>query len=312
MNIYNFCIAWNWEHDADFVKIMESTCQARGLSVFLVNPDNLSEVLQALACRELSFQAYFDRASDTDVRFISLAELLRHQFENCETVKEGLPKPPLYINPHEKAYHFSDKASAHLEFINAGLRTPYTIILPPYHEQNDLPKIDLSPLGPSFVVKPARGGGGEGVTFGVSAINQVLLLRQQKPSDKYLLQRFIVPVQLGTRPAWFRVIYCCGQVYPCWWDTITYIYNPVTPAEETCYGLASLRDIAMKVAQICGLHLFSTEIAYTTEGHFTAIDNVNDQIDMRLKSKAIDGVPDDIVQNIANCLVALVAEHVSL
>jgi hypothetical protein len=192
--------------------------------------------------------------------------------------------------------------------MNAGLHVPYTIILPPYDEQHDLFHIDLSPLGPSFVVKPARGGGGEGVTFGVSALSQVLLLRQKKPADKYLLQRFIVPVQLGTRPAWFRVIYCAGQVHPCWWDTVTHIYIPVTPAEEDCYGLTSLRDIAATVARICGLQLFSTEIAYTTEGHFTAIDNVNDQIDLRLKSKAVDGVPDDIVQNIANCLVALVQE----
>jgi len=331
MKNYNFCIAWNWEYDSDFVRLLEEACRARGLSLLQVTPQNLSEVLQALANKELSFQVFFDRASDTDARFITISQLVRPQPEPVsntnlkflsifhylgkllrKSTPELAPIPQVYhINPLELALHSWDKALTHQAFKEADIPTPDTIILPSYNEREDLPSIELSSLGPNFVIKPAAhrvGGEQEDVIFGATTLEQVRYARQRKPSDKYLLQRFMVPVQLDTRPAWFRVIYCSGQVYPCWWDTITHIYHPVTPAEETCYGLTPLRDIAAKVAGICGLQLFSTEIAKTQEGRFIAIDNVNDQIDLRLKSKAMDGVPDDIVQNIAHRLVALVPE----
>src|SRR4030042_1793520 len=67
------------------------------------------------------------------------------------------------INPHERALHAVNKASMHLEFITAGIHTPHTIILPPYSQQPYLSFLDLSPLGGKFIVKPAHGGGGEGV-----------------------------------------------------------------------------------------------------------------------------------------------------
>ena len=38
----------------------------------------------------------------------------------------------------------------HLELIASGLNTPYSIILPPYDEQPELPDLDLSPLGPGL------------------------------------------------------------------------------------------------------------------------------------------------------------------
>jgi len=333
MKTYNFCIAWNWEYDADFVRLLEEACRARGLSLLQVTPQNLSEVLQALANKELSFQVFFDRASDTDARFVTISQLVRPQPNSVSNtnlkvlsiirhfrklLRKSTPElaliPQVYrINPLELALHSWDKALTHQAFEKAEIPTPDTIILPSYSECENLPPIELSSLGPNFVIKPAAhrvSGEQEDVIFGATTLEQVRCARQRKPSDKYILQRFIVPVQLDTRPAWFRVIYCTGQVYPCWWDTITHIYHPITPAEETCYGLTPLRDIAAKVARVCGLQLFSTEITKTQEGHFIAIDNVNDQIDLRLKSKAMDGVPDEIVQNIANCLAALVPSEI--
>jgi hypothetical protein len=117
----------------------------------------------------------------------------------------------------------------------------------------------------------------------------------------------VTPIQLGSRAAWFRVIYGAGKVYVSWWDTDTHVYTPVTAAEETSYHLSPLREIASSIAQFCGLDLFSTEIALTADDLFVVVDYVNDQIDLRLKSKAADGVPDVIVQDIADGLARLVA-----
>jgi len=290
---YDLCLAWNWEHDADFARLLDLACCSHGLSLLQITPDNLGDMLQSLANSQIAFRAFLDRASDTDARFMPVVQWAYEHLVYC-------------INPHERARRTWDKATMHLDFINAGLYAPYTLILPSYHEQPVLPPMDLNPLGDRFTIKPVHGGGGEGVVTEATSLSQVLAARQEYPTDKYLLQAHVVPAQPGSRPAWFRVLYCAGQVYPCWWDTRTHVYTPVTSAEESCYSLTPLRTIPASIARICGLELFSTEIALTSEGLFTVVDYVNDQIDLRLQSKALDGVPDDIVQDIAERLVTLV------
>jgi hypothetical protein len=144
-----------------------------------------------------------------------------------------------------------------------------------------------------------------------TSVQQVLAARQEYGNDAYLLQAHIAAVQLGSRAAWFRVLCCAGRVYPCWWDTGTHVYTPVASAEEGEYGLQPLRDIIASIAQICGLQMFSTEIAFTADGRFVIVDYANDQIDLRLQSKAYDGVPDHIVLDMADCVVGLVQTYSS-
>jgi hypothetical protein len=197
----------------------------------------------------------------------------------------------------------------HEVLIEAGLHTPYTIILPSYREQPALPTIDLSRLEDRFVIKPSRGGGGVGVVTGAASLAEVFDARREHPTDRYLLQREIVPAQFGHRVAWFRVLYCAGRAYPCWWDTETHVYTPVSDAEEAAFGLEPLRRVTATLAQVSGLDLFSTEISVTLEGMFVVVDYVNDQIDLRLQSKAVDGVPDEIVRDIVERLADLPAIH---
>jgi hypothetical protein len=295
---YDLCLAWNWEHDADFVRLLDLACQSHGLSLLEITADNIGDMLPALLNNQVTFRAFLDRASEADARFMPLVQWARDH-------------AVYHLNPHERALRTWDKAAMHLALTSAGLHTPYTIVLPSYEEQPTLPPIDLTPLGDSFTIKPAHGGGGEGVVIEATSLSQVDAARQEYPADRYLLQAQIAPARIGSRPAWFRVIHCAGQVYPCWWDTHTHVYTPVTLAEENCYGLTPLRHIATSIARICELELFSTEIALTLDGLFVVVDYVNDQIDLRLQSKAPDGVPDDMVRDIAERLVALVAAHLS-
>jgi hypothetical protein len=55
--------------------------------------------------------------------------------------------------------------------------------------------------------------------------------------------------------------------------------------------------------------LFSTEITLTPDGRFVIVDYVNDPIDLRLQSKALDGVPNDIVLDITDRLAEFVLTH---
>lgn len=293
MDCYDLCVAWNWPYDADFIRVLEETCRQHGLSMLQVTPENLETTLQALTSQTLVFRSTLNRASDSDPRFLSLIHWVALQ---------GWFR----INPRERESRAADKATMHLEFISNGIHTPYTIILPPYQEQPDLAPIDLSPLGQCFAIKPARGGGGDGVVVGATTMDQIWASRREYPHDSYLVQAHIEPVRLDSCPAWFRVIYCTGQVYASWWTAENKVYRPVTAEEESRFGLAPLQQVVAAIARLSRLHFFSTEIALTAEGQFVAVDYVNDQIDLRLQSVAPDGVPDAIAGDMARRLVELV------
>ena len=296
MILYTMGIAWNWEYDADFVNLLESALTSRGLSLLQITPDNFEDMMCSLSRNELAFRVFFDRASDSDPCFEPLIKWAGNHATYC-------------INHHEKARRTWDKTAMHQTLIHAGLYTPYGIILPSYAEQPELSHIDLNPLGKRFTIKPAHGGGGEGVVNDATSLKEVLDARKLFPADKYLLQSHIDPIRLGNHMAWFRVIYCSGQIYPCWWDNSTHIYTLLTCEDKNLYNLTPLIDMTATVARLSSLDIFSTEIAITVDGTFVVIDFVNDQIDLRLKSKACDGVPDTIVQDIAARAALLAATN---
>ena len=289
---YNLCQTWNWGYDADFVRILDGACQSHGLSLLQITSENLLDMMRSLANGEIIFQVFFDRASDADARFVSIVQWASNHNTH-------------HINPHALACRAWDKVAMH-QAISVSMETPFTIILPSYDEQPLLPEIDLSSLGQSFTIKPAYGGGGDGVIKEATKLGQVLVARQEFPAQRYLLQAHIIPARLDSRMAWFRIIYCAGKTYPCWWDNDTHIYTQVTSNEEACYNLSSLRSITSSIANLCGLTLFSTEIAITPDGRFLVVDYVNDPIDLRLQSRAFDGVPDEIVKDIAERLLELI------
>lgn len=296
MKDYDLCLAWNWEYDADFAALLDRACATHRLELLQVTGENLDSVIEALDRRDIRFDSFLDRASDSETRFLDLADRAKavgaHRF-----------------NPRERAVRAMNKATMHLEFLTAGIRTPYTIILSPHEDQPHLPPLDLQPLGDRFTIKPAHGGGGGGVIIEARTFDQVREARLEYPSDHYLLQAHVVPAELGGRPAWFRVIYCSGVIFPFWWHVVTHTYDSVIDEEVREYRLEPLFSTAETIAAVCGLDLFSTEIARTEDGLFVAVDYVNDPIDLRLRSKTADGVPDDVVERIADRLASAVLEH---
>lgn len=287
---YDLCLCWYWEYDDVFAGMVARACWEEGLTFWQITPENLLESVTALYKGEATFQTLLDRSQGDD-RF---APIIRWAKEYGRR----------RINPGEVSAWSEDKATMHLELINAGLHTPYTILLPPFIEQPVLPPLDLTPLGKQFVIKPSHGGGGEGVILGASTLDQVLRARMDFPEQKYLLQATVVPRTIQGQPAWFRVFYAAGETYPCWWHPLTHVYSVVAPQEEHRHGLAKLHEITRRIASICQLDWFSTEIALTLE-EFIVVDYVNDGIDTRVQSKAVDGVPDEVMRGIAKQLARL-------
>jgi hypothetical protein len=265
---------------------LELACRENSLTLFQITPDNRDNILRSIANSEISFRAFFDRASDTDKRFMPLVDW-------------ALGQPICLINPYPFAQLVWDKVACHINLSNAGLSTPETIFLPSFKNEPWLPPKDLSSLGSCFTIKPAHGGGGKGVVKQAKTWDEVLAARQQYPEDQYLIQAFIEPAVLDSRRAWFRVIYCCGEVFLCWWDTTTHTYTPLSPIDEERLQLHKLMEIASQIARISNLDLFSSEIAKTPQGEFIVVDYINDPVDLRLQSITNEGVPDDIVKTIA-------------
>ncbi|NWG33481.1 MAG: hypothetical protein HXY42_03490 [Chloroflexi bacterium] len=287
---YDLCLPWYWEYDIDFVRFIENACSEQGLTLWQVTPDNLLESVTALYKGDKSFNTLLDRSQGDD-RFLP--------FNNW--AKEYNKRR---INPPELSKWSEDKATMHLELISAGIHTPYTILIPPFLEQPALPDFDLTPLGRHFVIKPSNEGGSAGVILGASTLDQVLRARMEFPDQKYLLQATVTPRTIQGRPAWFRVFYAVGATYPCWWHPLTHVFSTVTPSEEHRYNLTPLHNITQRIASICRLDWFTTEIALAHD-NFVVVDYVNDQIDTRVQSKAVDGAPDDVMKGVAERLVGL-------
>ncbi len=294
---YDIGLVWNWVYDQEFLHLIVSAVQAKGLSAFLIDHTNLAETIEKVKSDKIQFHFILDRASDEDERFLPLAQAFTRRQSS------STPRPPLcIINPYELLRRASDKATMHLEFLTRGLHVPFTIIISPYNHKHEveLSLTELSQLGRPFIIKPANTtGGGVGVVLGAESLKDIIETRQHHKNDKYLLQEKVNPAHLEERRAWFRVFYAFGQIIPCWWDDLTHIYEELTPADEEGFGLRPLRTITATIREICGLEFFSTEIALTPGQSFIVVDYVNEMCDMRLKALHVDGVPDPIVQRIA-------------
>jgi hypothetical protein len=287
---FDLAVAWDWEHDHEFIAILEAQIHDHRLRFFSISHHNVHESLKSLQKGTLSFGAFLDRASDADENFLPLARYLKKSSAR-------------FLNHPDAVHHAIDKATMHLEFITKGIDVPFTIIISPYNKKTDaeLSLGDLARLGRPFIIKPANTtGGGVGVILGAETLKDIIESRQHHKNDKYLLQEKITPVRFHNRKAWFRVFYTCGAIIPCWWDDDTHIYGTITCNEVSLAGLRPLISITRKIWEVCKLEFFSTEIAMTSEKQFVVVDYVNDICDMRLQSKHGDGVPDIVVGEVCN------------
>lgn len=293
MKIFDLGIAYNWEYDVDFVSLVEQKLQAVGLSSYVIHNNNVLEVKEDLLQKKLAFNCYLDRAWDVDERFEEIGKILQRRKTRI-------------FNPYKNVLHAIDKASMHLEFITAGLNVPYSIIIPPHNQKEDikLSVEDLAILGRPFIIKPCNTtGGGIGVVTGAESLKEILNERTSYNNDKYLIQEKIYPGTIENKRTWFRCFGAFGKVIVVFWDDQTHIYEPISEVLKSKINIKKLNQITKTILSIIQLDFFSTEIVLTNCNKFVVIDYVNDQCDMRLKSKHVDGVPDEIVNQIISYLI---------
>jgi glutathione synthase/RimK-type ligase-like ATP-grasp enzyme len=299
MQLYDVCLASDWSYDRDLLVRLEALLQLEGHTTYLTWPENLEETLHSLRAADLRFRYLVDRASNTSTEFLELYRFLAasgiHCFEN----------PRILLRA-------SDKAAMHLAFRGAGIPVPDTLILPPFEERREI-QIDeqsLGRLGVPFVIKPANTtGGGTGVYQDGRGLEDVVRFRKEYPADKYLVQERILPrIRNGLR-CWFRALYATGDVYCCWWNEQTHVYEILSTDAAGKEIVGRICDILHRIARITCLQLFSVEIVLDDRERLVVVDYVNESPDLRRKSQFVDGVPDELVDQIIERLAERIGQE---
>lgn len=217
------------------------------------------------------------------------------------------------IDPPERALAAFDKSRLHPRLLAAGVKVPFTVIVP--REKADhfqLNAEEKAALGSPFIIKPAMGYGRKGLVLDASTEADLARSITAWPDQNYLLQHRIVPREINGAPAYFRVYYVFGSVWFSWWNCYKDDYRLVTPQEAQEHDLKPLEEIIRRIASVSGMNFFSSEIAQTESREFFAIDYMNDQCHMLSQTaNAQMGVPDELVAAIAKRLAEAARELIS-
>jgi hypothetical protein len=132
----------------------------------------------------------------------------------------------------------------------------------------------------------------------INCPDDILKLKKENSADSYIIQKKISPRILKDNPAWFKTLYCLGEIFPCWWHPINHSYKILTAQESDKCGLLEIWKITEQIKNACKLSFFSAEIALQDNNKFIVANYAHDKPDMRRQSKINDGLPDEIVNKI--------------
>ncbi|OGV76709.1 MAG: hypothetical protein A3K19_18060 [Lentisphaerae bacterium RIFOXYB12_FULL_65_16] len=296
---YDLGVAYWCERDDLFLRELKARAAQLALDLLVVEPVWVADVLRRQDEGAVRFGVLLDLASEIAAPADSFTRL----------AVAARQKGSRVVNDPIRAARFGHKGMAHLALQAAGLPVPYAILVP-YSgvERRTLTELDVKGLGQPFFIKPCFGFAGMGVIGDARQIKDVHRAHTAFADAQYLLQRRVEVAELGGQPAYWRVIHAFGETLLCWWHPLTRHYTAVMQWQIQDYDLWPLFDIGERVAAVTGMGLFSIEVARTPTGHYTLIDYVNDQIDLRAKSFHADGVPDELVRYLARRIAEFAAQ----
>ncbi len=310
---------------AVFGRWLAEAARPLGLSCALIHQGVVAEALRRLATGELTigfhldYESYWHRADDPFARL-------------AFAVLDAGGHP---VNVPARSRAFTDKASAHHELVRARLGVPPTVLVRPWTPPRDLTEqerweLRLDEPGTRVFLKPANGSCGRGVARVDRPTPQRLRealaeVRRFDPDDTYLVQTEVRPPRLTcadavSRPAYWRVLSCLGEVTAFWWQPHEHLpagvgsYRAVTREEVRRNRLEPIYHFTQTLGELTGLEWFSTELALcpvSRPGRFrvedgegrelplVAIDYLNDQCDVDPQSRWPGGPPDEYVRRLA-------------
>jgi len=294
MKAFDLGIAWDREEDNEFVEGLNNYALKEGLRPYLLHGYNFYASLKDISEGNIHFRSFLNRTTEDDPVFSGLPDFLK---------RKGIT----FINHPDKAKESGDKFKMHLKFNSHDIPVPKTVLLGSQDDKQSS-GLKIKYVSKPYVLKPAVGSCGNGVSIDVHSWDDVVEVRKQHKDIRYIAQEKISPKNLESKLAWFRVFYSCGTVTPCWWDPVTHVYAILTLKEVYASGLYDIWHLTKRISRICSLAFFSTDIVMRDDGKLVIADYVNDQPDMRKKSKFSDGVPDEIVAMVIQNILSFVKE----
>ena len=301
MKQYDFALAWNSGSKENFVRWARKECNLRGMKFLLITEKNLETIINDLEKGRLKVRFLLDNEADYEDKNNLFARL-------CYAVKDI---DGYVVCDPDDSRQASNKAVTHYDLVRAKIPVPYTIVVRNWEPDDfTLTKEEVKRLGAPIIIKPATGFGQKGVVKNANgSIAEIAQARHFNRGDDFLLQEKIEPVVIDDKQAWFRVYFLFGEIIPCWWDTESGRYSHVTLREMYKIRLLSLVRMVSEIARITHMEFFSSEIAITGAGkdrRFVAIDYVNDQPELCVRSEKVGGGPvPEVVQHIAERIVEL-------
>lgn len=292
---HDVAVAWNWEHDTEFVADLGRAVRERGLSFRSVMPEDVEGLLVPAEAGALKWGVLLDRAWESDARFRRLNDL-------------AAAAGTRLVNPPELSARMGNKLAMGALLRDRGVPVPRVVdFLPEVYSAEELSRLTADWKRPLWL-KPGNSGGGDGV-LELGELPGTFPHGAEWLKERFLVQEHAGPIDLAGRPAWFRVITVFGKPHAFWWHPSTHAFTAVTESDVASHGLACVLATARAVAEAAGMEIFSTEIALTAPRAPLVVDPVNDPVDFRRKSKAADAIPDEalaaMIADIADGLAAM-------
>lgn len=305
MEAFDFGIGWPvaGEENEFFVSTLKSECEARRLKFIFIDGASIDTLSSKIKKGEFKLKFYLDMASET---FDPKDNFTKFAYSLKDSGTRVVADP-------DDVKAAADKSITHFDLAMAKVSVPYTVLVRNWELTRRLTDEEKTGLGFPFVIKPALGYGQKGVKIirQKATLKEIAEARQLNKGDNFLLQEFIEPAELNGEPAWFRVFHLFGEIFPCWWNPVTHVYRHVTLKETDEYKLLPLIRITTEIARITRIDWFSCEIALSKkEGNFVTIDYMNDQCAITPQSKYKDGVPDELIAQIAERMVEKVFQYI--
>ena len=287
---FDLIILWDWEYDDDFVKSLLQAAQKKRLKADSFGPDEVEAFAKAFLHKNFRCNLIIDRASDVHPGLALLLTNLKSQ----GTILINDPKAMVWCR---------DKATMHLELLNQGVSVPYGIIISTDDHPESMHVMALNKLGSPYVIKPAEGGGGEGVILHGESTHDITAALQASHTGKIILQEKVIPKMIGDHRGWLRIFYILAKIMPCWWDDQTHLYHEIHPGELPQEILDKIFGIVNTIARTSHMQFFTTEVAIDHNGNLLVVDFVNEMCDMRIQSHHYDGIPDNVFNQIIQAII---------
>jgi len=305
MKAFDFGIGWPVEGGENeiFISALKSECEAHRLEFIFIDRISIDTLNSEIKKGELKLKFYLDMASET---FDPKDDFTRFAYALKDSGTRIVADP-------DDVKAAADKSITHFDLAMAKVPVPYTVLVRNWEPTRRLTDEEKTKLGLPFVLKPALGYGQKGVKIIKQKANlkEIAESRLLNKGDNFLLQEFIEPLELNGEPAWFRVFHLFGEIFPSWWNPTTHVYRRVTLKEMDEYKLLPLIRITTEIARITRIDWFSCEIALgKKENNFVTIDYMNDQCAISPQSKYKDGVPDELIVQIAERMVEKASQYI--